>query len=214
VNNLIDDPAYANEVKRLSKALDQWQLEHFDAGLLPESEIVKRAEEYGTTIYDFVRDPSAYDVKAYLEASSIALQQDAANLPTLYKNLTHADAGIRYWATVGCFNLQESAALDINTIGKTLDDESHHVRAMAAWILYRAGEKSAAQDCWNKMLRESSYASLKILNIIDWIGEGTSAYTDAIQACSFSHNGYVDKMKANLGVDAKPAQKKRKRKAA
>ena len=214
VNNLIDDPKYAKEVMRLSKALDQWQLEHFDAGLLPESEIVKRAEEYGATIFEFVRDPSAYDVEAYLEASSLALQRDASNLPMFYKNLSQSDAGIRYWATVGCFNLQESVALDLNVLRKALDDESHHVRAMAAWIFYRAGEKAEAQDCWNEMLRESSYASLKILNIIDWIGEGTAPYAEAIQECSFSHGGYVDKMKENLGVDAKPAKKTKKRKAA
>ena len=41
VNNLIDDPKYAEDVARLSKALDQWQLENFDSGLLPESEMVQ-----------------------------------------------------------------------------------------------------------------------------------------------------------------------------
>ncbi|HRX79489.1 MAG TPA: sulfatase, partial [Pirellulaceae bacterium] len=54
VNNLIDDPKYAKELARLSKALDQWQLDHFDSGLLPESEVVRRSEETGTTIYDLV----------------------------------------------------------------------------------------------------------------------------------------------------------------
>ena len=33
--------------------------------------------------------------------------------------------------------------------------------------------KQVAQDCWNGLLKENSYASLKIFNIIDWIGDDT-----------------------------------------
>ena len=216
VVNLIDDPKYASDVARLSGELNRWQAKHFDAGLLPESEIVKRAEEFGTTIYDFVRDPDAYPVATYLDASSLALQRDVANLPELYKNLGHADAGVRYWATVGCFLLQDTASLELDLIRKSTGDrQSDHVRAMAAWILYRSGDKSAAQECWNELLRNSSYASLKVLNIIDWIGEGAGPYQDSIRACEFSHGGYVSRMKENLGVKPPPAPKKsKKRKAA
>tara|TARA_R110002049_G_scaffold305056_1_gene501038 strand:- start:89643 stop:91532 length:1890 start_codon:yes stop_codon:yes gene_type:complete len=206
VNNLIDDPRYANDVARLRGALNAWQIKHFDSGLLPESEVVKRAEEYGATIHDFVRDENAYPVQTYLDVSSLALEKDASNLATLYKNLGDSDVGVRYWATVGCFLLQDSESLDLDRIRKSLDDtESDHVRAMAAWILYRAGEKQVAQSTWNEMLADSSYASLKILNIIDWIGEGVAPYADAIASCSFSHGGYVDRMKENLGL--KPAAK-------
>ncbi len=97
---------------RLRKALDRWQLENFDSGLLPESEMAKRAEENGTTIYELVRDRSLYDLKAYQHVASLALQQDPSNLPTFTKNLNAADPGIRYWAIVGCFNLQEKMPLD------------------------------------------------------------------------------------------------------
>jgi N-sulfoglucosamine sulfohydrolase len=209
VNNLVDDPKYAKDVARLSKALDDWQVKHFDSGLLPESEVVMRAEDVGVTIYDLVRDSSLYDLKAYQSAAAKALSQDAANLPGFYRDLSHSDAGVRYWAIVGCFNLQEASRLDSNFIRKSLDDNSHHVRAMAAWIMYRDGDKAAAQKCWNDMLTNSSYASLKIFNIIDWIGDGTEPYTDAMKACNFSHGGYVARMKRYLGV---APEKKRERK--
>ena len=212
VNNLIDDPEYAKEVARLSKALDQWQLDNFDAGLLPESEVVKRSEECGKTIYEMVRDPSLYDVKALQAAAALALQQDPANLPTFYKNLEATDAGIRYWATIGCFNLQGITPLDMDLIRKRLSDDSHHVRIMAAWILYRDGDKQAAQACWNELLESSSYASLKIFNIIDWIGEGTEPYAAAMKACNYSHDGYVGRMQEYMGVNAKaPAKSNEKR---
>lgn len=209
VHNLIDDPNYAQEVTRLSKALDRWQLEHFDSGLLPESEVVKRSEACGKTIYEMVRDVSLYDVKSLQEAAALALQQEPANLPALYRNLNSDDAGVRYWGIVGCFNLQGSSDLDLALIRKRLSDESHHVRIMAAWILYRDGDQRAAQDCWNELLESDSYASLMIFNIIDWIGDGIEPYTAAMKACEYSHNGYVDRMKEYQGV-ATPAAKANK----
>ncbi|MDG1898033.1 MAG: sulfatase-like hydrolase/transferase [Fuerstiella sp.] len=209
VHNLIDDPRHAADIARLSKAMDQWQLEHYDSALLPESEIVKRSEEAGKTIYDLVRDPSLYNLKALQQASATALEQDAANVATFYKDFNDVDAGVRYWAIVGCFNVQEKASLDMDVIRKSLADECHHVRIMAAWVLYRAGDKETAQACWNELLNESSYASLKIFNIIDWIGDGHEPYADAMKVCSFSHSGYVARMQQYMGV-ANPAEKKKR----
>jgi arylsulfatase A-like enzyme len=209
VNNLIDDPHYAQEVARLSKQLDQWQLDHYDSALLPESEIVRRSEQSGKTIYEMVRTPSLYDVPALQRASSRALEQDPRNIDTFYNELNAKDAGIRYWAIVGCFNLQESVPLNMDVIRKALDDDSHHVRVMAAWILYRGGDKATAQACWNQLLREDSYASLKIFNVIDWIGDGTEPYRDAMSACGFSHGGYVARMQQYVGVASEPEKKRR-----
>ncbi|MEO8496403.1 MAG: sulfatase [Planctomycetota bacterium] len=211
VNNLIDDLKYAKDVSRLSKALDQWQLEYFDSGLLPETEVVKRSEACGKTIYEMVRDPALYDVSALQAAAALALQQNPANLPTFYKNLEADDAGRRYWATIGCFNLQGKAPLEMARIRQLLSDNSHHVRVMAAWILYRDGDKAAAQACWNELLESSSYASLMIFNIVDWIGEGVEPYAAAMKACKFDHDGYVDRMKEYLGV-APEAQHQKKNK--
>lgn len=212
VNNLVNDPKYANEVTQLSKALDQWQLTNFDSGLLPESEIVKQAEDAGVTIYELVRDPSLYDLKSYQAASARALSKHPANLAAIYRDLNHADAGVRYWGIIGCFNLQASTPLDIDAIRKCLDDECHHVRIMAAWILYRDGDKPAARKCWIDLLSSSSYASLKIFNIIDWIGDGTAPYMEAMKACKFDHGGYVNRMQQYLGAAPMTSKKKPRKK--
>jgi arylsulfatase A-like enzyme len=215
VHNLVDDPEFAADVTRLSEALDAWQLKHFDSGLLPESELVKRAEDAGVTIYDYVRDSGRYDIKRYQEVSAIALQSEPtkADQQACLKALKDSDGGVRYWAMVGLFNMQKQFAPDLDLVRDYLKDESHHVRAMAAWVLYRAGEKTTAIDCWNSMLSESSYASLKVFNIIDWIGDGTEPYTDAMKACEFSHSGYVSRMQQYVGVKPVPEKKpKRARK--
>ena len=98
--------------------------------------------------------------------------------------------------------------IDLKLVREHLADESHHVRIMAAWILYRAGDKAAAQGCWNGLLKENSYASLKIFNIIDWIGDGTEPYEEAMKACEFSHGGYVRRMQEYVGVKPKQVKKK------
>ena len=105
VHNLVDDPKYAADVKRLSAALDQWQVDNFDAALLPESEIVKLAEDAGKTIYDYVRDPKLYDLKRYQAAAASALlpKYGSIDLSVCSCLMAEADPGLRYWGVVGLF---------------------------------------------------------------------------------------------------------------
>jgi N-sulfoglucosamine sulfohydrolase len=200
VKNLAFDPAYAADVARLSKALDAWQREMFDSGLLPESELMKRAEACGKTVYEMIRDPKLYPLEEYLKAANLANEAEATALPKLMALLDAEDSGLRYWGMVGCFNLQGDADVDIARIRKSLDDSSHHVRIMAAWIVYRSGDKASARACLNELLRSHSYASLKILNIIDWMGEGAEPYAEAIKACKYDHGGYVKRMQKMLSI--------------
>ena len=209
VNNLATNPQYTNELARLSKALDAWQLQYFDAGLLPETELARRSEANNKTIYELVRDPSLYDLKGYQQTAALAMKQDPANLPTFYRNLSHSDSGIRYWSVIGCFQLQGRTKLDHKLIRTCLNDDSDHVRAMAAWTLYRDGEILEAQQCWNQLLSNSSYASLEVFNIIDWIGDGHAPYVQAMRACHYDHGEYIDRMKSYFGVsDVADTEKK------
>ncbi|OYP31680.1 sulfatase-like hydrolase/transferase [Rhodopirellula sp. MGV] len=195
VHNLIDDPRYAADIARLNGELDRWQRDIFDSGLLPESEVVRRSEACGKTIYEMVRTPSLYDIERLQNASAVAVTQNPSDLNQLYQFLDDEDSGVRYWGVVGLFNLQPSTTVDIDRVRKMLQDDSHHVRVMAAWILYRDGDKKTAQQCWNDLLRNDSYASLKIFNVVDWIGDGIEPYREAMQQCDFSHGDYVNRMK-------------------
>lgn len=210
VTNLIDNPEYKEVIARMSKAMNEWQAKNYDSALLPESEMVKRAADNKTTIYEMVRNSSLYNINAYLEASALALKNDPSTLPALFSKLSDKDGGVRYWAVVGCFMLQDKTAIDLEKIKPLLEDSSHEVRAMAAWMFYKAGNKDLAKKTWNDLLKNSSYASLKVTNIIDWIGEGTADYEEAIKACKFSHGGYVDRMKEYFGYGGKTKGKKKK----
>ncbi|HEY5653349.1 MAG TPA: sulfatase-like hydrolase/transferase [Pontiella sp.] len=199
VVNLIDHPEYKEVAIELRRELRTWQITTHDSGLLPEAERVKRAADLNTTIYEMVRNREQYDLEAYLDASDLALQQDPDNLPSLLQLLDHQDSGVRYWGMIGCYLLADEASSAQPRILQALDDESHVVRAMAAYTLYQQGKTDVAKTCFKDLLKNSSYASLLVLNIIDWIGNGPDEYRDEIAACHLKDRGYVDRMKEYFG---------------
>ncbi|MDD7986803.1 sulfatase-like hydrolase/transferase [Lentisphaera marina] len=203
INNLINQPEYKEVIQELRTAMTNQQKAIYDAGMLPESELVEKAAKENITIYDYVRDPKLYNLHAYLKTSELALKNDPLNLDALTQKLKDSDSGVRYWATVGLFNLQEQIAVDAKIIQPLLLDESHHVRIMAAWMFYKNGDKTTARKTWKQLLRESSYASLKIFNIIDWIKDDPSLYLESMKACEYSHGNYVNRMKEQFGIKTK-----------
>lgn len=166
VNNLISDPIYKTQVVKMQNALHAWQLDIYDAALMPESEIVRRAQENGITIYQMVRNKELYNLPALLDAADLALEQNQTNIPKLRANLLSEEMGVRYWAIVGLFLLN-----DVESGMKAINDTSDEVRAMAAWLLVKNGKVNQGLECIEDLLMNDSYAMLKVLNIIDWMGD-------------------------------------------
>lgn len=181
VDNLIEDPKHAKRIARMRKALRTWQEEIYDSGLLPEEERVKRAGDNGITIYEMVRDPKLYDLAAYLDAADLAIANNPKNLPRLGQLLNDDDAGVRYWGVIGCLILREEAASLTDEIRQMANDESHEVRAMAAYHLFRIGEKEIALKWLKRLLESQTYASMKTLSVIYWIGQGARSLVAAIK---------------------------------
>lgn len=167
VVNLADRPEHTETLIRLREALRSNQLRHFDAGLLPESEMVRLAAENSLTIHEMVRDPELYDLEALLDAADLAHEQDPANLPKLEQLLESSDIGLRYWAINGYFLLDTIPA----RIESLLEDASHEVRLMAAWLMVRNGKEEQGLASIKGLLQENSYAMLSIMNVIDHLGE-------------------------------------------
>ncbi|WP_430935669.1 sulfatase-like hydrolase/transferase [Saccharicrinis sp. 156] len=179
--NLIDNPEVENMAVKMRKHLRKKQMEIYDAGLLPESEMVRLANENNTTIYEMVRNPGLYHVEAILDAADLALEKDRANLPELRKLLENPNLGLRYWGMIGCFLLDDQPA------GlKMINDESHEVRAMAAWTLIKTGKKEKGIQCITDMINERSYAMLTLMNMVEWIGEDGKALMPAVKAINLT----------------------------
>ena len=184
IDNLAFDPASRDRLVKMRSQLRQWQLEHFDAGLLPESEMVLRAKKHGLTIYEMVRNAEIYPLADLLDAADAALQsEEHVNLDKLVSMLESQDSGIRYWACVGLFRLGPGARGQKDALRRMLDDASDEVVAMAAWALYNLGEESLARRRLRTLLEDNSPASLKVVNIIDWMGDDPSYYHTAMIEC-------------------------------
>ena len=65
--------------------------------------------------------------------------------------LNSKDIGIRYWGIVGSFLINNKEAGI-----KALNDKSHEIRAMAAWLLIRTGEKEKGFACLNNLIDQNS----------------------------------------------------------
>lgn len=201
VNNLADDPEYAAVMKQMRNSLRECQQRFFDSALLPESEVARMAKQRDVTIYDLVRNKDWYDVAAYQTAADVALVQDPEKINELVEYLEHEDVGIRYWGIVGLFLQAEKARNHADVISKALQDESDHVKLMAAWALHKQGDKESAYRAINELIRAESYAMLKVLNVIDWIGEGTGPYQAAFENYKSSARNYEQRMVKYLSAE-------------
>tara|TARA_R110002096_G_scaffold111394_1_gene243132 strand:- start:24470 stop:26293 length:1824 start_codon:yes stop_codon:yes gene_type:complete len=186
-NNLIENDKYAEKIEAMREALRDWQLKIYDSALLPESEMIKRAKDNGITIYEMVRNPKLYDLPALLDAADLALEQNEKNIDELRNMLNNEDSGVRYWAMVGCFLLNDEVA------GlKAINDDSDEVRVIAAWTLIKNGKREPGFTCLNDMLKKHSYATLKILNVMEWMGKDRKNMMNTVKNLDLSgeENGY------------------------
>ncbi|NQZ59425.1 MAG: sulfatase [Lentisphaeraceae bacterium] len=201
-NNLIKSPEFAAIIKKKRQQLKYWQANMCDAGLLPEADLVKRAKANNTTIYELVRKPKLYDLQSYLTYSELAIQKDLVNIATFTEGLKQVDSGIRYWSMVGLFLLDKQALSAMAVIQPLINDESHEVRALAAWYLVKNGHQNTGLECLQAMLLNNSYAKLKILNVIDWMGDSAKTLLPVIQNLELAESEkFASKMKSNILIN-------------
>ena len=188
MNDLAKSPEFKNMLVKMNKALNKEQGRLYDAGLIPESEINKRAKDAGLTVYETIRKKELYNLTAYQEAAELALAKSQENSGRLTTLCEHSDNGVRYWAATGLMMLGEGASPAKSQLTNLLKDESHNVRIMAAWALIKLGDKQKAEASVRKMLASGSYAMMEILNTISWMGnDGKVFLEDVVQVKSNDH---------------------------
>ncbi len=184
IHNLAANPKYKNVVRTMRHELQEWQLQYFDAGLLPESEMVYRAAKNGITIYEMIRNPQLYPLKRLIDACNCALQPEGdVDIDQLVKMTEDPDSGIRYWGCVGLFRLGMGARGQKQRLKQLLNDPCDEVVAMVAWTLYKLGDQQVARERLRGLLESNSRAALKVANIIDWMDDDPAFYQNALLAC-------------------------------
>lgn len=171
VHNLIGSPVHEERIAEMRAALRAKQLELRDSGMLPEKMRERRAAENNLTIYEMVRDDNLYPIESYLDAADLALEHDKTNLGTFVNWISSHDEGMRWWAIVGLRLLDEGARPATGLLKQALNDDSHEVRMMAAWILIDLGHGDQALATLDELVFEGTQNEPMLHNVIDWIGE-------------------------------------------
>lgn len=169
VNDLSASPEFQKTLVTMRGKLREWQLSIHDAGLLPESECARRAQENKTTIYQMAQDPKLYNLPAYLEAADVALAGDPANKGQLVEWLKSPDSGLRYWAATGFVVLKKATTEEQAALKQVLKDPCNEVSALASWALILSGDVAAGQENLNRLLAQQDSPKLFAISVIEWM---------------------------------------------
>lgn len=150
-------------------------------------------EDNKMTIHDMVQDPGLYPLPELLNAADLALDKKETNVDALYNLLKNKDGGIRFWGIVGLFLLNHSDNAD-----QFLNDDSHEVRSMAAWLLIQTGQAEPGIKILKDLLAQKSYASLTVLNMIDWMGKTGQQLLPDVKAAQYKQKSYELRMQSYL----------------
>jgi hypothetical protein len=174
MNNLADDPAYADMLRQLRGECEEWMIRSGDLGLLSEYEMHERAGR--GTPYEVGQNPQTNPVRRLLSAAWSANLRDARELPRLVGLLRDEDAAIRRWGAIGLAALREQAAPAKEELIRALGDDSPDVRLAAAGSLCWLGEADRAMPTIVEGVgHESGYVTMTALWVLDSIGEAARA---------------------------------------
>ena len=135
IHNVIDDPQYADVVKRMRKQLHDWMLETRDLGILEETETLQRAASHDS---HWNLGQSLKNYERMLETADLQVQGKAAATELLAR-AKDRDSPVRFWAVLGLVALQSDDAEVVSTLQAATNDESVSVRISAADGLFNLG---------------------------------------------------------------------------
>lgn len=179
VNNLAEDPAYTETLKRMRSANRQWMVNIKDTGVIPEFGMQRIAD--GSSLYDRIRKEGV-DVEAWINIADQAITADINDLEEFTYLLSDEDFVKRYWAAVALRVLGEDASESKNDLKKAIEkEEAPFVHSMMAEALYVMGDEEMARNAFAKLLKhEDSKVREFVLNAIDSIGDNSDQLKQAM----------------------------------
>lgn len=193
LHNLAGAPEMAEILQRLRTAHEQWQEDIHDLGLIPEAELFRLQEVYGTRyrIYEGLeRDHPSFweELRRTARAANQMGNEDTA---TLREALKSPHASLRYWAVIGLRQDPDNDAL----LRAALQDTSRFIAVLAAQGLLQRGEadRDAALEVLKAALSgEDEWAGLLAADALDTAGEkAQAALPELRQALENQENKYI-----------------------
>jgi len=210
VNNLANDPQYAEVLKRMRGELKRWMLDIRDVGLLPEAEVRSRFARQPP--YTAVRENAELLPAKELFDAATTFVNSSANAKRLVAGCEDALPGVRYWALMG-MNLQAVAGnlASDEAVEKAKQlaesDPNPAVRVAAAEALCNLGEVEAAlPSLAAAMESDNGWLRLQAINVIDRIDEQAAPINDSLKTKPSSDrqaDGYVDRVRSKALSDLK-----------
>lgn len=212
-----DDPAHREALERLRAAHVQWMLDTRDPGLLPESEMLRRAGD--DSVYEMKLDPARYEVEPVLRAASLASdirRDDDETRATLLRLLSSTDGAVRYWGVVGLMLRGEDAVRAVETqLASLLEDESPATAIAAAEAIGRhgtgEGNRIKALDilvAYSDVEAGNAVLATEALNAIDAVAADDEEVLAQLrelpgedQRIDGRYRSYPQRLRSMLGVD-------------
>jgi arylsulfatase A-like enzyme len=192
IHNLANDPKYADVLKQMSKALDDWRRETYDIGIIPETDYTLLAGDM--PIYDYMRSNKC-PFNAIVEASDLAVMGNKKDINTYIKYLQNENSAIRYWGATGLIVLKDAAKPAIEALKKAANDESVAVSTAVAEALYQLGEKEIANKIYLRFIN-MDYDEISrtfVLNSIDAVDNNDLEIKEAVYKLIDNLNKEYDK---------------------
>ena len=182
VRNLAKDPDYAETLKELRQAHLDWVLETKDIGLIPESEIVTREQQFGSR-YAILRQQGADDLMRRIrDMASLTLDGSKA-LSGLLSGLSDEDSIVRYWALIGLGNISAEAKPHADAIRQHLRSDSAAERTAAARALARMGNSNEALPVLTQILADGrQWERLAAVIVLDEMEDDARPALSAMQS--------------------------------
>lgn len=168
-----------NALHRLRQAHRRQALTQRDIGLMPESEMHRRAVTVPPG--DLAGPVRRVSLRAVLDAAELASRRDADEEVALRRALRHEEPGVRYWGATGV-SIREGTLTPAlaKELAECLNDASPAVRVAAAEALVRRGDAAMLQAGRTTLFREAD--------------PRTSGYWVAVEAMNA-----IDNLKSRLG---------------
>ena len=200
INNLADDPAYADVLQRMRRAHLDWVGETRDLGLIPEPIIAAREKNTGDR-HSLLRGEAGKALMARLRQAASDSLADASAKEAMLKHTQDDDEAVRFWGATGLGNLGPAARDTQPRIRELLQDPSAAVRVAAARALCRFGQSQQALPTLTDVLEDGAqWERLYAITVLDEIDADAKPALDAMRKALEYRDGFVARGKYTVRV--------------
>lgn len=185
VRNLVTVGGSDARLRRMRRVLREHMVGMGDLGLLPESEVLRRAAGGSPGDLRFRRDAGGLDARRLWVAADWASRRMNGDERRLERMAEDGDSGVRYWAAMGWLMRGEEALRGrMGSLRRLVNDGNPSVRVPAAEALVRNGDEPDREMALKVLMELADAREHDYLDVVAaWNAlDSLSRWTGAIRA--------------------------------